>query len=89
MTGIEFDLDLNGMPFAKGMGSHEVTLPRLGSRELSVQATTTVIEVLRQIIGLQDLEDAGYAIRGRLHLDDAAVDSLPFERSARLGDAAG
>ena len=88
MTGIEFDLDLNGRPFARGMGSHEVTLPRLGSKELSVQATTTVIEVLRQITGLQNLEDVGYAIRGRLYLDAAAVDSLPFERSARLGDAA-
>ena len=48
MTGIEFDLDLNGRPFARGMGSHELTLPRLGSQELSVQATTTVIEVLRR-----------------------------------------
>ena len=89
MTGIEFDLDLNGRPFARGMGSHEVTLPRLGSKELSVQATTTVIEVLRQITGLRNLEDVGYALRGRLYLDDAAVDSVPFERSARLGDAAG
>ena len=88
MTGIEFDLDLNGRPFARGMGSHEVTLPRLESTELSVRATTTVIELLRQITGLQNLEDVGYAIRGRLYLDDAAVESLPFERSTRLGEAA-
>ena len=91
MTGIEFDLDLNGRPFARGMGSLEVTLPRLGREEISVEATTTVLEVLRQITSLKDLEDMedlGYAIRGRLDLDDAAVDSLPFERSARFGDAA-
>jgi LEA14-like dessication related protein len=88
MTGIEFDLDLNGKPFARGRGSHGATLSRLGSERISIQATTTVIDVLRQIAGLQDLQDVGYAIRGRLYVDNATVESLPFERVAQLGDAA-
>lgn len=86
LTGMEFDLDLNGKPFARGRESHEMTLPRLGSKSLSVHATTTVIDVLNQIRGLQSLENVGYAIRGRLYLEHPTVESLPFEQEARVGD---
>jgi len=42
VDGIAFDLDINGQPFAKGVGNQPVTVPRYGSAFMPVEAVSTL-----------------------------------------------
>ena len=86
IEGLRFSLELNEEPFTRGVSDQHVTVPRLGEETVEVIATTSVIDLLRQLQVLtrrQDL-DFPYRLEGRIFLDDS-LRSLDFERSGRLG----
>jgi LEA14-like dessication related protein len=83
VTGLDFQLDVNGIQLARGLSNEEITVPRLGESVVSVMTSTTVLDIVRQIDNLSQQQEMSYEIRGRLHLGNAAVGSVPFERSAK------
>jgi LEA14-like dessication related protein len=83
VTGLDFQLDVNGIQLARGLSNEEITVPRLGESIVSVMTSTTVLDIVRQIENLSQQQEMSYEIRGRLHLGNAAVGSVPFERSAK------
>ncbi len=83
VTGLDFQLDVNGIQLARGLSNEEITVPRLGESIVSVMTSTTVIDIVRQIENLSQQQEMSYEIRGRFHLGNAAVGSVPFERSAK------
>ena len=83
VTGLDFQLDVNGIQFARGLSNEEITVPRLGESIVSVMTSTTVLDIVRQIENLSPHQEMSYEIRGRFHLGNAAVGSVPFERSAK------
>lgn len=82
VTGLDFQLDVNGVRLARGLSNEEITVPRLGESVVSVRASTTLIDIVRQIANLGEQQEMAYEITGRLHLGNASVGSVPFERSA-------
>src|SRR4051794_22514031 len=42
IDGIAFDLDVNGQPFAKGVGNQAVIVPRYASGFMTVEAVSTL-----------------------------------------------
>src|SRR3979411_136017 len=42
VDGIAFDLEINGQPFAKGVGNQTVAVPRYGSGFIAVEAVSTL-----------------------------------------------
>ncbi|MEE9138869.1 MAG: LEA type 2 family protein, partial [candidate division NC10 bacterium] len=83
VTGLDFQLDVNGIQLARGLSNEEITVPRLGESIVSVMTSTTVLDIVRQIENLSQQQEMSYEIRGRFHLGNAAVGSVPFERSAK------
>jgi LEA14-like dessication related protein len=83
VTGLDFQLEVNGIHLARGLSNEEITVPRLGESIVSVMTSTTVLDIVRQIENLSQQQEMSYEIRGRLHLGNAAVGSVPFERSAK------
>ncbi len=49
LTGLNFEVEVNGQPFARGVSNKPVTVPRLGEEILEVTAVSTLANVLRQI----------------------------------------
>lgn len=84
VTGIDFELDVNGTRLARGLGSSDVTVPALGESTLSVVASTTVIDLVRQILRFQPEGSYSYEVRGRLFLGGAFGGTLPFQRSGTI-----
>lgn len=80
IKGLAFDVELNGLPFAKGLSDRAVTVPRLGEAVLDVRATSNLGSVLRQLRELQKAgrERVDYRIFGSIAVD--GLGRVPFDR---------
>ncbi len=72
------------MPFARGVSNQAVTVPRLGEARLQVVASTTLIDVVQQMLILGQRSDLSYRIEGVVYLRGAARRKLPYETAGRL-----
>ncbi len=96
ITGLSFDIEVNGQRFVSGVSDKAVTVPRFGDALLEVTAISTLAGALKQFYALQRGAQRGvqngsqlrgperldYRISGRLQL--AGVGSVPFERQGDL-----
>ena len=81
LTGIDFTLNLNGKRLARGLGSKEVTIPRLGDAVMTVDTTTSTLDIVRQLLEFSQKQDLTYDIKGVLHSRDGR---LPFTNAGTL-----
>lgn len=84
ITGLSFQVEVNGQTFAKGVSGQTVTVPRFGEAVLAVDAVSNLASVLRQITELSKggREGIDYRIHGRLATGDFG--SVPFESKGEL-----
>lgn len=80
-TGLDFRLELNGKRLARGLGNKEFTVPRLSDSVVSIETSTSTLDVLRSVLGLRKTEALAYGISGVLHLKEGR---LPFENTGVL-----
>ena len=80
INGLSFDVELNELPFAKGLSDRAVTVPRMGEAILDVQATSNLGSVLKQLRELKKSgrEHVDYRLSGRINVD--GFGSIPFDR---------
>lgn len=81
VTGMDIRLDLNGKRLARGLGNQAFIVPRLSDSVVTIETTTSTLDVVRQILGLRKVQALTYEISGVLHLKDGR---LPFENSGVL-----
>jgi LEA14-like dessication related protein len=79
LDGLTFDLEVNGEDFARGFSNERVTVPRLGEERLSVVASTTLLELVRQMQLLAERGDLSYRISGLAYFDSLVRRSAPYE----------
>ena len=81
LTGIDFTLNLNGKRLARGLGSKEVTIPRLGDAVMTIDTTTSTLDIVRQLLGFSQKQELTYDIKGMLH---TTYGRLPFTSAGTL-----
>jgi LEA14-like dessication related protein len=81
VTGMDIRLDLNGKRLARGLGNQAFTVPRLSDSVVTIETTTSTLDVVRQVLGLRKVQALSYEISGMLHLKDGR---LPFKNSGVL-----
>jgi LEA14-like dessication related protein len=81
IEGLRFVLDVNGNRLASGVSNERATLPRLGEVVVPVTTTTSLFDVVNQIIafGQQPQPQFSYDLRGKIFLA-GLWGSLPFQR---------
>lgn len=79
LDGLTFDLEVNGEDFARGFSNERVTVPRLGEERISVVASTTLIDLVRQMQLLAERGDLTYRLSGTAYLNSLARRSAPYE----------
>ena len=83
VEGLNFTLDLNGQPFARGVSNKPVTVPQLGEALLEVTATTGLAGLWRQLKGLGKGRDKlDYRLKGRLVT--GTYGDLDFDKSGEV-----
>ena len=81
IEGLRFVLDVNGSRLASGVSSETATLPRLGEVVVPVTTTTSLFDVVNQILafGQQPQPQFSYELRGKVFLKHS-WGGLEFER---------
>ena len=80
IEGISYDLELNGQPFAKGVGKGPVVIPAFGQGTIETEAITTLPGLIRQIrqVAHDRRPPITYRLTGKVKLQDYPS-ALPFE----------
>ena len=81
LTGIDFTLNLNGKRLARGLGNQEVMIPRLGDAVMTIDTSTSTLDIVRQLLQLSQKQELAYDIKGILHSTDGR---LPFNNAGTL-----
>jgi LEA14-like dessication related protein len=87
IEALEFEFELNGRAFAKGLSDVPTLIPASSSTVLRVDAMTESTNLLQQIKMLPETlkQGAPYRIKGRVKTDALPV-WLPFEQTGVVGD---
>jgi LEA14-like dessication related protein len=86
IDGLDFELDVNDRRLARGVTGERFELPRLGEAHTNVIVSTSLFDVLRQVMALGSRREGtlDYRLRGRLHLGSGLVRTLPFDHRGQL-----
>jgi LEA14-like dessication related protein len=89
IEALEFEFELNGRAFAKGLSNVPTLIPASSSTVLQVDAMTQSTNLLQQIKILPETlkEGAAYRIKGRVKTDTLPV-WVPFEHTGVVGGEA-
>ncbi|PJA78486.1 MAG: hypothetical protein CO149_03760, partial [Nitrospirae bacterium CG_4_9_14_3_um_filter_51_5] len=83
VTGLDFTLHLNDQRLARGLTNKASTIPRLGDSVISIETTTSTLDVIRQLLQLSQRQEVSYQVDGVLYVQGAR---LPFENKGVLFD---
>lgn len=83
LTGLHFELEVNGRPFARGVNNKPVTVPRLGEEVIEVSGICTLAGILSQVSDMTiNQKDLKYRVKGRLATD--SLGWLNFDESGEF-----
>ena len=78
ISGLSFELDINGEKFANGVSNKKVTIPGYGQGTLDVTGTSTLAGLLRQLSELERMQELKYELKGKVKIADIPV-PVPFK----------
>ncbi|MFT5485424.1 MAG: LEA14-like dessication related protein [Paracoccaceae bacterium] len=85
LTGLTFELEVNGQPFADGLSDATVTVPRLGYATVPVTGNTNILSVFRQLMFLGKTDRITYRLHGIAYVGRLGINqSVPYERKGEL-----
>lgn len=86
VKGLDCDLELNGKSFAKGVSNVDKEIPAFGTTTVPVTLYSSVVDLFRGIIGLQNKEKLKFGVSGRLHLEGGFLvpSTYPFKAEEEL-----
>jgi len=92
VSGVECRLDINDKELAYGVSSARVRIPAMGSETIPVTIYSSVLDIVRGLIGLPQREELRYHLKGKVRLEGTGwlPSTLPFDSrgSVNLKDIA-
>ncbi|HEY9149391.1 MAG: LEA type 2 family protein [Gammaproteobacteria bacterium] len=85
IQGLDFEVELNRMPFASGVAGHHVAVPAFGEALMQVEVSSSVWSLARQLreMGEARQEEFHYRIHGRMSLG-RRLTAIPFESAGTI-----
>jgi LEA14-like dessication related protein len=81
VRGVECQLDINDKEFAFGVSDARVRIPAMGSETIPVTVYSSVLDIMRGLLGLPQREELRYHLKGKVRLEGAGwmPSTLPFD----------
>ena len=85
ISALSYEIEVNDKPFAKGVSTKAVTVPRYGSALLEVEGISTLGDLLRQYkqLGTANFTGLRYRMKGNISLQSGL--RVPFDRKGEIG----
>ena len=85
IRGVESEIEINGKPFAFGVSESDVEIPAYGTALLPMRVYSSVFDIIKSAVGLQNQDQLNYHIKGKLRLGGSAFPStLPVESEGHI-----
>ena len=86
ITGVDCELELNGRHFASGISNEKTKIPSYGTGTLPVVVYSSVLDIVKSVLGLQNQEKLKYKITGRIRLKGGVLvpSVIPFTSDGEL-----
>jgi LEA14-like dessication related protein len=86
INGISCDLEINEQSFASGVSNQRVEIPSYGTEIVSMIVYSSVLDIIRGVLSLQNRESFTYRLKGKVRLDAGALapSVLPFSAEGEL-----
>jgi LEA14-like dessication related protein len=86
VRGLDCDLELNGERFAEGVSSVDKEIPAFGTATVPVTLYSSVVDLFRGIVGLQNMQKLKFSVSGHLHLEGGFLmpPVIPFKAEEEL-----
>ncbi len=83
VRAVSLDLEISGQSFASGTSNTPVTIPAYGSNLIEVQAYSSVIHMVKSMIGIHKTGEIAYRAKGKLRTGGGGLlpPLLPFDAS--------
>lgn len=85
IQGLDFEVELNRMPFASGVAGQRVAVPAFGEALMQVEVSSSVWSLARQLreVGEGRQEEFNYRIHGRMSLGNR-LSVIPFASAGTI-----
>jgi LEA14-like dessication related protein len=85
IRGVESEIEINGKPFAFGVSESDVEIPAYGTALLPMRVYSSVFDIIKSAVRLQNQDQLNYHIKGKLRFGGSAFPStLPFESEGHI-----
>ncbi len=86
IKGIDCELEINGKHFASGVTDQKIKIPAYGTTVVPMVVYSSVLDMVRGVLGIKEKEKIEYKIAGRLHLegDIMVPSSIRFQSEGEL-----
>jgi len=87
IKGMDCEIDINDSRFASGVSNKETTIPSYGTETIPVVVYSSVMDIFKGILGLQQhREGLKYQIKGKVRVDagSLAPSTIPFQSKGDL-----
>jgi LEA14-like dessication related protein len=86
ITGMAFDLEINGQPFARGVSNQSLKVERLSTKIIQVEAYTGLTSILRQLSEARKgnyTSGFKYRLKGSVHTGAPSF-RIPFDETGEF-----
>ena len=84
VTGLKFNLDLNGIRLLQGLSNQSIEVPRLGEAVVSSRASTTTLSLIRQAVSLNPDKPFEYKMEGTVFLEGIFQPRVTFKSEGKI-----
>ncbi len=83
IEGLSYEFELNGKPFAQGVGHPQTQVPEFGYAEIDTEAVSNLASLFRQLGQLGQEQKLRYRLKGKLY-SDRWQGGHPFETEGEI-----
>jgi len=86
ITGIYYEIELEGKAFATGVNGSPVDIPAYGETRVTVRMSTSLLQSIRHLAAIagEKPDSLNYRIKGHLNVNLPLVGKIPFSETGRI-----
>jgi len=86
ITGIYYEVELEGKAFATGVNASPIDLPAYGETRVTVEMSTTLLQSIRHlaVIAAAKPENLDFHLKGHLNVDLPMIGKVPFSEAGKI-----
>ena len=86
ITGIYYEVELEGNAFATGVNASPIDLPAYGETRVTVEMSTTLLQSIRSLAAIAEAkpDSLDFNLKGHLNVNLPMVGKIPFSETGQI-----